>query len=178
MREADRVRISVHLIDAPSDSHLWAQDYERPYQHVLMLQRDVASAITQEIRVSLTPDEQVQLASYRAVDPKAHDLYLRGRFELHRCEIDGPNDTDNLFDEAIAVDPTYRLYESPQFAIDEYPIAVLKAGMGDAEGALDSLENALAQHSPNMIYLRVEPFLGPVRHNPRYRALQDELMLR
>ena len=64
LRSGDRVRISVQLIDAATDTHLWAENYERDLQDVLTLQGEMARAIADEIRVKLTPEEQAQLSPH------------------------------------------------------------------------------------------------------------------
>jgi tetratricopeptide (TPR) repeat protein len=80
-RAGDRVRITLQLIDARNDLHLWAQTYERDLRDVLALQSEVARAVAEQIRLKLTPEEQAALTAYRTVDPRAYDAYLRG-FEL------------------------------------------------------------------------------------------------
>lgn len=82
-RAGDRVRITAQLIDASSDRHLWARSYERDLRDVLTLQDEVAQAIANEIRIKLTPDEQLRLANAHPVNPRAHEAYLRGMYELH-----------------------------------------------------------------------------------------------
>jgi TolB-like protein len=69
MRGGGRVRISAQLIEAPRDRHLWAGSYERDLRDVLSMQDEVTRAIVSEIRVKVTPQEKVQLASARAVNP-------------------------------------------------------------------------------------------------------------
>src|SRR5262249_13141222 len=82
MRSANRVRITAQLIDARTDRHLWANSYDGGVGDVLSLQADVARAVAQEIKVTLTPQESASLAAARAVDPAAHEAYLRGRYFL------------------------------------------------------------------------------------------------
>src|SRR6516225_6316209 len=83
-RAGDQVRITAQLIEAPTDRHLWAKSYERDLRDILSLQDEVAQAIAEQIRVKLTPQEQVQLSSARRVDPQAHESDLRGIFELRK----------------------------------------------------------------------------------------------
>ncbi len=78
MRAADRVRITVQLIHARSDTHLWNDRYDRELSDVLALQSDVARAVAEQIRVELTLEDQARLAGSRRVDPEAHEAYLRG----------------------------------------------------------------------------------------------------
>ena len=75
-RAGQRVRITAQLIEAPTDRHLWARSYERDLRDVLNLQKDVAEAIVSEIRVKLTPQEQVRFAHTREVRPAVSYTHL------------------------------------------------------------------------------------------------------
>lgn len=105
LRDGDQVKITVQLIAAPSDAHLWAQSYVREMRNVLALQSDVARAIAQQVKVTLTPAERAELTSARAVNPEAYDLYLRAR-----SEADRPRNylrVIELLEQAVATDPDY-----------------------------------------------------------------------
>jgi TolB-like protein len=52
----DRVRISIQLIHAPADTHLWAREYEREMTDILKLQSEVARAVAEEIRIQITAE--------------------------------------------------------------------------------------------------------------------------
>jgi hypothetical protein len=84
LRSGDRVRISVQLIEARTDSHLWAESYERDLGDVLALQAELARSIVREVRVKLTPQEQAQFAQSRPVNPEAYEAYLKGRYHWNR----------------------------------------------------------------------------------------------
>lgn len=79
MREGESVRITVQLIDADTDRHLWAESYTRDLKNVLSLQSEVASAIARAVRVAVTPEETRRLSARRTVDPEAHRLVLLGQ---------------------------------------------------------------------------------------------------
>jgi len=108
-RAGTRVRINAQLIEAATDRHLWAHSYEHDLDDVLALQAEVARAIADEIRVRLTPRESERLSSARPVDPAAYDAYLRGRFQWNRRNAESLRRSVELFEQAIAVDPTYAL---------------------------------------------------------------------
>ena len=84
MRSADRVRISVQLIDAARDQHLWAESYERELKDVFALQSQVAQAIAQQVHAVVTPEEQKRIAGKGAIDPEVYELYLKGRHIMER----------------------------------------------------------------------------------------------
>jgi TolB-like protein/DNA-binding winged helix-turn-helix (wHTH) protein/Tfp pilus assembly protein PilF len=104
-RSGDKVEITVQLIHAPSDRHLWAKSYERGLRDVLELQREVAHAITGEIKAKLTPPEKVHLASARPINSEAYEDYLKGHYYGERNTRKGIA----YFQQAIQKDPNYAL---------------------------------------------------------------------
>jgi TolB-like protein len=106
-RAGDRVRITAQLIRATSDTHLWAESYDRDLRDVLGLQREVARDIAQQIQVKLTVQEQTQLRASTAVDPQVHDLYLQGLYYANGSGEDQSTIAISYFEQAIAKDPGY-----------------------------------------------------------------------
>jgi TolB-like protein len=106
--EGDRVHISVRLIDALNDQHLWAQSYERHLRDVLSCQSEVARSIAQQIEVKVTPREDARLRNVRSVDPEAHAAYSRGRYYWHQSFTEtGLKTSIAHFRRAIDLDPGY-----------------------------------------------------------------------
>jgi TolB-like protein/DNA-binding winged helix-turn-helix (wHTH) protein/Flp pilus assembly protein TadD len=110
-RSGRRVRITAQLLDAPADKHLWAETYERDLGDVMGLQSEVAEAIAQQVRVQLTPQQQVQFRSARPVNPDAYDAYLRGRFYFTTgfTKPDSLKKAQQYFWESIQKDPDFAL---------------------------------------------------------------------
>jgi len=108
-RSGDKVAITVQLIHAPSDRHLWAKSYERGLHDVLGLQSEVAQAIADEIKAKLTPPEKVRLASARSINSEAYENYLRGRFLLSTQDESDARKGMTYFQRAIQKDPNYAL---------------------------------------------------------------------
>ena len=106
-RSGDKVGITVQLIQAPTDRHLWAKSYERGLRDVLELQRDAAHAIADEIKAKLTPPEKVHLARARPINSEAYEDYLKGHYLL---STEG-NMRKGIayFERAIQKDPNYAL---------------------------------------------------------------------
>ena len=107
VRVGDRLRITAQLIEGRTDRHIWAKSYERASRDVLALQDEVARDIADEIRVELSARDRSRLASARAVDPEAHDLYLRGRFFWNARTEESLAKAQNYFQQAIAKDPLF-----------------------------------------------------------------------
>jgi TolB-like protein/Flp pilus assembly protein TadD len=104
VRERNEVRITVQLIDARTDTHIWARNYVRDLTSVLALQGEVAQAIADEISINVTPQEQERLARGRPVDREAHDLYLQGIYYLNQGD---PKSAVGYLQKAIDEDPNY-----------------------------------------------------------------------
>ena len=107
LRVGRRVRITAQLIDAPKETHLWAESYERDLRDVLTLQSEVAQAIAREIRVKLTTVDQARFAEVYPVDPEAYEAYLKGRYHWNRRSGEGLGKAIQCFQQAIAEDPAY-----------------------------------------------------------------------
>ena len=80
LRSGEQVRITAQLIQASTDTHLWADTYDGNLRDTLVLQKRVAQAIADRIRIELTPGEQAGLKRLKVVDPQAYEDYLEGRY--------------------------------------------------------------------------------------------------
>jgi len=106
--EGDRVRITVRLIDALHDQHLWAQSYEPQLRDVLSWQSEVVRSIAEQIEVTVTPGEDARLKQVHSIDPEAHAAYLRGRYYWHQSFTETAFRTAIAhFRRAIDLDPAY-----------------------------------------------------------------------
>ena len=104
VRSGNQVRITAQLIQAHADRHIWAQSYEGNARDVLTLQRQIASAIAEQIRLKLTPQEQTLLKTAHIVNPGAYEDYLRGHYVVQTGAIDGYERSIVYFNQAIAKD--------------------------------------------------------------------------
>ncbi len=103
----DRVRITVQLIEAHSDRHLWAESYEHDLKDILALQNEVALSVAREIRIKLTPQAQAHLTTSRRVRPEAYQAFLRAMEYSTRFDSKNLNVAENLFQKSIELDPTF-----------------------------------------------------------------------
>jgi len=107
LRSQGRVRITVQLVHAPTDTHLWAETYDRDLRDILALQAELTEAIAREIRVTITPDEQVRLAHVAAVDAQAYESYLLGLSYWDKRSPDALRKAIQAFEQAIARAPDF-----------------------------------------------------------------------
>jgi serine/threonine protein kinase/thioredoxin-like negative regulator of GroEL len=111
-RSGRQVKISAQLIQAATDTHLWAREYGHELQDVLKLQGEVARAVADEVRIQVTAEERARLASARSVDPEAHQEYLLGRYHYWKLNEEDLKRAIEHFERAILVVPDY----APAFA--------------------------------------------------------------
>jgi tetratricopeptide (TPR) repeat protein len=101
LRSGDRVRITAQLIEARSDRHLWAKEYNRDLRDILGLQGEVA----REIKITVTPEERTHLANPQQVNVEAFEAYLRGRYFWNRRTEEGMKKAIGYFQQSMAKDP-------------------------------------------------------------------------
>ncbi len=106
-RASDRVRITVQLIQVRDQTDLWAESYDRELKDILALQDSVARTIAEQIRITLTSEQQMRLASPRTVDPEAYEAYLKGRYYWNKRTADAMQKASVYFQQAIDWDPDY-----------------------------------------------------------------------
>ena len=162
MRSADRVRITVQLIDASSDRHLWAESYERDLKNVFALQSEVAQAIAQQVRVVVTPQEQVRLVTKRPVDPEVYELYLKGRHIMMRGGLEDVRKAIEYFQSGLAKDPNNALiytgladaYIHKMSDVHESPIVATAKARAAAVKALE-LDDSLAEAHTSLASIKL-----------------------
>ena len=110
-KAGDKVRVNVQLIDARTDTHLWAKSYDRDFKDVLSVESEVAEQIAEALKANLSPSESHVLASVRTHDTEAYDLFLRGEYEFHQAEsslaADAYDRADAFYRQALARDPNF-----------------------------------------------------------------------
>ncbi len=110
-KAGDKVRVNVQLIDARSDTHLWAKSYDRDFKDVLKVESEVSQEIAEALRANLSPNESRALAAVRTPDTEAYDVFLKGEYELRQAEnsrtAEGYDRADALYRQALARDPNF-----------------------------------------------------------------------
>jgi TolB-like protein/DNA-binding winged helix-turn-helix (wHTH) protein/Flp pilus assembly protein TadD len=107
LRSGDRVRITAQLIRVPADEQLWAQSYEGELRDTLALQSEVAQAVAEQIRATLSRRQQAVLRNPKTVSPAAYEDYLKGRYFWNKRTGDGLKKAIDYFTRAIETDPSY-----------------------------------------------------------------------
>jgi len=119
-KSAGQVRVTVQLINALTDTHLWAEIYDRKLTDIFAVESDVAKTIAETLRARLTGAEESAIAARPTENSEAHELYLRGRYFFGKRGADNLKRAIDYFNQAIAKDPNY----APAYAgiADSYAI--------------------------------------------------------
>ena len=107
-RAGDQVRVTVQLIDATTDEHVWADNFDRKLDDIFTIQSEIAEKIAAQLKAELTPEEIVQIEQVPTNSNEAYDLYLKAR-DLERVwrGADTFKDMLPLLEKAIALDSDY-----------------------------------------------------------------------
>jgi TolB-like protein/Tfp pilus assembly protein PilF len=108
-RQENKMRISVQLIRALNEGHIWAEVYDREWKDIFDVQSDIAQRIAEELKTVLTPKEKELVEKSQTENPEAYNLYLQGRFFWNKRTEAGLNKSVEYFEKAIEVDPNYAL---------------------------------------------------------------------
>ena len=130
-RTPSSVHMTVQLIYAPTDTHVWAESYDRDLNHAYSLPEELSQTIAKEVKVATSPPP-----AQRYISPEAHDAYLLGRYYWH---ADDSKKSRTYFEKAIELQPDYAAawsgladYYGGSAVVGEFPP---EAAMPQAEAA-------------------------------------------
>jgi adenylate cyclase len=104
-KAGDQVRITVQLIEARSDTHLWSKTYDRKLDNIFQIQDEIARAVVNGLKVTLLG----AIPELRETDPEVYSLYLQGKY-LMTAPQGSEEDLEkavSAFQQALAIDPDY-----------------------------------------------------------------------
>ena len=175
-RLGDRITVKVRLVDASTEEHLWSQTYNRDLRDVETVQNEVATAITQAIHITVTPQEQTRLTRARPMNPAAYDDFLRGRYYLNSQKQADNDKAIEALNRAVTSDPEFArgwaelaqayVWKLFLFAPDEKDLH---------EKAYVAVEKALALDPdlPEAYLARGRLLWTPANHFPHDKAIQE-----
>lgn len=144
-KSGDQVRVSVQLINAMTDAHLWAESYDRKLTDIFGVESEIARTVAGTLRAKLTGSAERVLAARPTDDPEAHQLYLRGRWFWNRRTPENLQKAITYFDKAIEKDPGYALaYCGLADGYSLLPIYTNNPPPGDIQRAIAAANKALA----------------------------------
>jgi serine/threonine protein kinase/Tfp pilus assembly protein PilF len=151
LESGNRVRITAQLIDARTDRHLWAENYERDVNDILSLQDEVADAIAIAIHGRINAAHSAQLPRPK-VNAEAYRLYLKGMYSYDRHTEEGFQKAISFFQQAIDKDPSfassYSALANSYLALGGFSLASTSAVVPKARAAVNQalqLDDSLSE---------------------------------
>ena len=115
-RAEGAVRVNVQLIEAETDSHLWAETYDRDIKNIFSVESEIAQNVADALRARLLPEETARVASVPTKNPEAYDLFLKAEYfanQIYSATAKDPAETGRnaagLYESAVANDPNFAL---------------------------------------------------------------------
>jgi TolB-like protein/Tfp pilus assembly protein PilF len=112
-KAGDKVRVNVQLLDARSDTHLWAKSYDRNFSDIFAVESDVAQEIADALKAKLSPSQANALAKAPTRDTGAYDLFLKGEYQERQAEsaenVELFDRAETFYRQALARDPSFAL---------------------------------------------------------------------
>ncbi len=108
-RQENKMRISVQLIRALNEGHIWSDIYDREWKDIFDVQSDIAKRIAEELKTVMTYDDRERIVKTDTKNPEAYNLYLQGRFFWNKRTEEGLEKSVEYFQKALAADPDYAL---------------------------------------------------------------------
>ncbi len=106
-KAGNRVRVTVQMIDAAEDDHLWSETYDREIQDVFKIQSDISEHVANALKVQLLSVEKKKLETAPTTNIEAYTLYLKGRYYWNERTKEGLEKAIQYFTEVIKRDPNY-----------------------------------------------------------------------
>jgi TolB-like protein/DNA-binding winged helix-turn-helix (wHTH) protein/tetratricopeptide (TPR) repeat protein len=152
VNEGGQIRLTVQLIDARTDSHLWTQTYGRDPATALTTQRALAREVASLIRTRLLPRDQSTPPLVQQTNPAAYEAYVKGRYFLQLPGEPGMLRAREFFEQSIAADPNFapaHVGLSNYFVLtDALPSAeAMPRAAASARRALELDESSAAAHA-------------------------------
>src|SRR5207247_7177892 len=105
----DQLSISIELVDARDNSHIWGEQYNRKLSDILVIQEAISRDVSEKLRSRLTSEEQQRVTKRYTQNPEAYQLYLKGRYYLSKRTDEGLKKAIEHFNQTIEKDPSYAL---------------------------------------------------------------------
>ena len=108
-KAGNKLRVTVQMIDAERDRHLWTESYDRNLQDVFEIQSDIAKQVAEALQVQLLPANKRRIEKSPTSSVEAYTFYLRARPYSERQDREAFNTAIGYYEQAIAIDPNFAL---------------------------------------------------------------------
>ena len=112
LKQGDNIRLTIQLIDAVHDVHLWSRTYNRKTSEIFELQSEIAQLVAEEIEAVITPEEKERIEKIPTSSLKAYDYYQRGQEAFLERTLSGTNqdaitNAEEFYKKALEYDSTF-----------------------------------------------------------------------
>ena len=108
-KSGNRIKITVQLIDATTDTHLWSESYEREFKDVFVIQSEIAQGVAKGLSAKLSAAAKNTFSEIPTKNIEAYNLYLKGIFEILKVTPESTEIGLKMLNQAIALDPDFAL---------------------------------------------------------------------
>jgi TolB-like protein/Flp pilus assembly protein TadD len=152
VQRGETLNIQTELVDVTEDAQLWGRQFDRTSADIIAVQEEIARAVSEQLRLATSTDEQKLLTRRPTENPEAHQLYLRGQYYWNRRTSQTLRRATDYFQQAIEKDPNYGLawaaladcYSIYGFYGVESPVKAAPRAKDAAQRAL-SIDDTLAE---------------------------------
>src|SRR2546429_169072 len=96
-RDGARIHLNAQLIDTRTDTHVWAEEYDRDLADVFAIQSEIAKTVVDQLQAKLSPSEKAAIEEQPTKDLVAYDLFLRAKECIHDGDVNPSRLRDDLF---------------------------------------------------------------------------------
>jgi len=143
-RAGNRLRINTQLVDTHTDFPLWSERYDREMEDVFEVQDEIARKIAEALRITLSPQEQQEIAAKPTDNMQAYDLFLRGKSYARRLTRQDLEFALQMFSNAVTLDPEFALAHAANAVFCAQYYANFQRDESWAQRAREAAERAIA----------------------------------
>src|SRR5206468_3620486 len=155
-RAGERVRVNAQLIDARTDSQLWAESYDRDFADIFAIQSEIAERIVNQLRAKLSPEEKAAIAERPTADPMAYAYYTKAKEMDMLTNWEG--DEKNLNQKVELLEKATQ--RDPNFALAYCAVAKTQVDLSSMVGEPDGRKHLELAKKAAEAALRSRPDLG------------------
>jgi eukaryotic-like serine/threonine-protein kinase len=161
-QRADNLSISIELVDARDNTHVWGKQYSRKLTEIFALQDEMARDLSQSLRLRLSGEQEQRLVKRYTDNVEAYQLYLKGRYYWNKRTPDGFKKGLELFQQAIDTDPGYALafagLADSYAMLGDYSVLAPREAFPRAEAAATTalkLDDNLAEGHTSLAFVKM-----------------------
>jgi TolB-like protein/tRNA A-37 threonylcarbamoyl transferase component Bud32 len=162
-RSGDRIHLNAQLIDTRTDTHVWAEEYDRNLNDLFAVQSEIAKKVAQHLHAKLSASEQASVEERPTQDLVAYDFYVRAVSMIYNAQVPfvetDPSEAVELLNKAVARDPNFFLAYC-QLALAHDLIGGTPERLALAKSAIDSAFRLRPDSGEAHLALACHLFLG------------------